>query len=58
MATVSIWKDLDSVKKFAYQSAEHLKAIRLTRKHNWYSEELFARFWVYRTLGESQDFIS
>ncbi len=51
MATFSIWKDLDSVKKFAYQSTEHLKAISLTRKHNWYSEELFARFCVYRTEG-------
>lgn len=52
MATISIWEDLASVKKFAYQSPEHLKAISLTRKLNWYSEELFARFWVYRIEGE------
>ena len=51
MATFSLWKDQDSVKRFAYQSREHREAIALTRSLNWYSEELFARFQPYRSEG-------
>ena len=51
MATFSLWKNEDSVKKFAYQSKEHSKAIALTRSLNWYKEELFARFHPYRSEG-------
>jgi hypothetical protein len=29
---------------YAYTDATHKNVIRLTRKHQWYSEELFARF--------------
>ncbi|MDE0471885.1 MAG: spheroidene monooxygenase [Ekhidna sp.] len=51
MATFSLWKDEDSMKKFAYQSKEHGKAIALTKSLNWYKEELFARFYPYRSEG-------
>lgn len=44
MATFSIWKSLDALKNYAYQSKEHREAIQKTRKINWYKEELFARF--------------
>jgi heme-degrading monooxygenase HmoA len=43
-ATLSVWKDMESMKAFAYGSAEHAEVIRKTRKLDWYSEELFARF--------------
>ena len=51
MATFSLWKDFESVKKFAYSSTQHQEAIRRTRKNNWYKEELFARFQPYKSIG-------
>jgi heme-degrading monooxygenase HmoA len=51
MATFSLWKDLESVKKFAYESKEHQVAIQKTRRLEWYSEELFSRFQPYKELG-------
>lgn len=51
MATFSLWKDLESVKKFAYESKEHQEAIRKTRELNWYKEELFSRFQPFQSIG-------
>lgn len=51
MATISIWKDLDSIKRYAYQSQEHLKAVQMTRQYGWYREELFARFVIVKMVG-------
>lgn len=51
MATFSIWENLEAVKAYAYQSKAHSEAIKMTKKYNWYSEELFARFQVYKTIG-------
>lgn len=51
MATFSLWKDFESVKKFAYSSKEHKEAIKRTRKNEWYSEELFTRFHPYKSTG-------
>ncbi len=51
MATLSIWKDAQSLKNFAYNSSEHRQAIEMTRKLNWYKEELFARFTPYKSVG-------
>ena len=51
MATFSLWKDFESVKKFAYSSTQHQEAIRRTRKNDWYKEELFARFQPYKSIG-------
>ena len=56
MATFSIWKDTDSLKSFAYGSQEHRQAIKMTRDLNWYSEELFARFQPYKTIGKWEAF--
>ena len=52
MATFSLWRNIDAVKKFAYQSREHQEAIKKTRKINWYKEELFARFQPYKSIGQ------
>lgn len=51
MATFSLWKDIESAKLYAYKSEEHKKAIKMTRQYNWYKEELFSRFQVYKVVG-------
>lgn len=51
MATFSIWKNLNALKAFAYKSREHGKAVQMTRELEWYSEELFARFIPFKTIG-------
>lgn len=43
-ATFSIWESEEQMKHWAYQNASHLKVIDLTKKLNWYDEEMFARF--------------
>jgi hypothetical protein len=43
-ATFSVWDNVESMRAFAYQSAEHIEVIRKTKEEAWYSEELFARF--------------
>lgn len=50
-ATFSIWENLDDVKQFAYRQRAHAEVIKQTRKENWYSEELFARFIPIRMEG-------
>jgi hypothetical protein len=50
-ATFSIWEDEKSMTDYAYKSDEHLNVIRQTRKKNWFSEELFARFHVMDVTG-------
>ena len=50
-ATLSIWKSIDHVNKFAYSNKTHLKIIEKTRKQKWYSEDLFARFQVISDTG-------
>jgi hypothetical protein len=43
-ATLSVWKNENSMKAFAYRKNEHAEVIKKTRSQKWYSEELFARF--------------
>jgi hypothetical protein len=45
-ATLSIWEDVESMKNFAYRMKAHQTVIQKTRKENWYSEDMFARFEV------------
>jgi heme-degrading monooxygenase HmoA len=52
MATFSVWADMDCVKAYAYGSKEHQTAIKMTRQHDWYSEELFARWQVFDVVGQ------
>jgi hypothetical protein len=50
-ATLSIWKTQAEMIDYAYKNKKHLEVVRLTRKLNWYKEELFARFIPYKFLG-------
>ena len=42
-ATISIWKNEQQMKDYAYSDKNHLKIINKARKDKWYSEELFVR---------------
>lgn len=47
MATFSLWENKEALFDFAYKGKEHAKAIEMTKKLDWYKEELFARFQVF-----------
>ncbi|MCZ3385591.1 MAG: hypothetical protein LH630_01150 [Actinomycetia bacterium] len=49
--TFSIWRDVPALRRFAYESPAHQKAITRTRETRWFSEELFARFHVLAVDG-------
>ena len=51
MATFSLWNSFAAVKAFAYNSAEHKEAIKRTNTLKWYSEEMFARFVPFKSIG-------
>lgn len=53
-ATFSLWESLEDVKNFAYNSGQHAKIVKQTRKRNWYKEDLFARFAV-RSINLNSD---
>lgn len=50
-ATVSVWDNQESMKSFAYRGNGHREVIEKTRQRKWYSEEMFTRFRVLKTLG-------
>ena len=52
-ATFSIWETEENMKDFAYKKMDHNEVIKKTRKNDWYSEELFARFWLKGYLGNA-----
>jgi hypothetical protein len=43
-ATLSVWKDEDMIKQYAYKNQAHLQAIKMTKELDWYTEEMFTRF--------------
>ena len=53
-ATFSLWEDEESMRKYAYKSKVHSEVIQKTRALGWYSEELFANFAPYKTVGSWQ----
>lgn len=50
-ATFSLWTSGKAMRDFAYKSAHHKEVVRLTRKRDWYSEEMFTRFRVLSFAG-------
>lgn len=51
-ATFSLWNSQELMHSFAYRQKEHKRVVEKTRKLNWYSEELFARFELLRSEGK------
>lgn len=47
--TFSVWKSGGALRDFAYKNAPHRAAIEDTKRFDWYSEELFARFELVNT---------
>lgn len=50
-ATWSLWENETAIRTFAYGSSAHRRAIQRTHSLNWYSEEMFARFAPFATIG-------
>ncbi|MEY4805297.1 MAG: hypothetical protein RL331_1823 [Bacteroidota bacterium] len=50
-ATISIWKTQKEMMDYAYKNAKHREVVTMTRKLNWYKEEMFARFVPYKFEG-------
>ncbi|MBH8569247.1 spheroidene monooxygenase [Hymenobacter sp. BT584] len=50
-ATFSVWESARAMQEYAYKDAKHREVIKLTRRENWYAEELFARFQVLSSEG-------
>lgn len=50
-ATISIWRTQSEMLDYAYKNPKHKEVVQLTRKLNWYKEELFARFVPFKLQG-------
>lgn len=50
-ATFSLWRDAAATDRFAFRDGAHREVIGRVRAHDWYSEELFARFVPYAHHG-------
>jgi len=50
-ATFSVWDSAEAMQQYAYRDVRHREVIQLTRRENWYGEELFARFRVLSSRG-------
>lgn len=50
-ATISIWKTQKEMLDYAYKNPKHREVVMLTRKLNWYKEEMFSRFVPYKFEG-------
>lgn len=51
-ATISIWKTSKDMLDYAYKNPKHREVVVLTRKLNWYKEEMFSRFVPYKFEGK------
>jgi len=51
-ATLSLWESEEILDSFAYKSKEHAPMIKKTRALKWYSEEMFVRMRVIKTIKE------
>ena len=57
-ATLSVWNSAEELDAFAYRSRQHAPMVQKTRKHQWYSEEMFIRMEVLNFMGELPNFQS
>src|SRR6185312_7202856 len=52
--TVTLWRGSADLVAFAYRQPEHRRVIERTPVAGWYAEELFARFAVLGTTGDTR----
>jgi len=50
MATFSVWRNMDAILAFAYRDSHHKKAVSMTKQYDWYSEEMFSRFEIFKLI--------
>ena len=50
-ATLSLWKTQAEMLDYAYKNPKHREVVQLTRKLNWYKEDMFARFVPFKVKG-------
>jgi len=54
-ATFSIWESVEAMEQFAYgKNSKHLEAVKITRQHKGFIEELYARFQVIGYKGSAK----
>jgi len=51
LGTFSLWRSVNDMKQWAYESPQHQEVMRRTRDERWYGEEMFARFEPYDSAG-------
>lgn len=51
LGTFSLWRSLNDMKQWAFESPQHQEVMRRTRDEGWYGEEMFARFEPYDSTG-------
>jgi hypothetical protein len=52
LGTFSIWQDLKSMQRFAYQGTSHHRVSRAARAEHWLVESLFVRFEIETIEGD------
>lgn len=52
LATFSVWRDLESMRAFAYGQTAHRRATRASLSDRWLSESLFVRFEIESVEGD------
>jgi len=53
-ATFSVWENEDCMKTFAYGMKGHREAIENSKKHKWFSEEMYIRFRITGSFGTNR----
>jgi heme-degrading monooxygenase HmoA len=43
-ATISMWDSKEDMRRFAYESQQHQRVMKLTRTKGWYKEDMFTEF--------------
>lgn len=49
--TFSVWESLEAMRHYAYKGSNHRQAIQAARKHNHFTEDLFARMALVKAVG-------
>ncbi|MDP5082005.1 MAG: hypothetical protein NWP87_05055 [Winogradskyella sp.] len=55
-ATFSLWETGDDMMAYAYKNPKHADMVKKTRELDWYAEELFSRFHLFKIKGDLINF--